>query len=212
MHLGFFSVALLLGNVLASPVEKQLSAKEIANTNVKQLKTRDTQVIDRYIKKISDDLVVIKNTIRGLPSGGTQEEANDHALRLLDQYQKLNKDIRDGSRDIRRGPSVTYIETALLLTGVNSFATLITEAVNAIMTENAKRMIWTAGKQDAQKRFYTELVSASEGCTNFGDAMVSRIPGLDQGVATIFKNAFINLIEPAVTVSLQSVPNYSASR
>jgi hypothetical protein len=200
MHFGFLSVALLFGGVFASPVEKQLSARATTATDAKQIITRDTSVIDKYIKKVSDDLENIKTTIRALPSGGTQEDANYHALRLLDKYKALNNDIRNGARDIRRGPSVNVIETAILLTGVNSFASLITDAVNAIMTENAKRMIWTAGKQDAQQRFFIELENASEACTNFGDALVSKLPLLEQGVASLFKTAFVNLIEPAVTV------------
>jgi hypothetical protein len=202
MHFGFFSVALLFGSVIASPVETQLHAKNTLVTDEKNLRTRDTSVIDRYIKRMTDQLTYLKNTIRSLPSGGTQDDANRGAMQLLDLHKRLNNDMRDGAREIRKGPSVNAIEAVVLLTGINSFSNLISDVVLSMTSENVKRMIWTAGKQDAQKRFYSELVAAQDACIAISDAMMGKMPLIDLAAANIIKNSFVSLLEPAVSVRL----------
>jgi hypothetical protein len=207
MHLGIFSVALLFSSVFALPVEKQLLEQDVSPDTTKQLATRDTSVIERAHKALTSDLNMIKSTIRGLPSGGSESIANMHSRRLLDQYVQLNNDIRDGAYNIRKGPSVGQVETLMLSTTIGAFTTLISEVTTGMTSENTKRMIWTAGQRAAQDRFAQELATSSAAVTMYGDAIISRLPVIDQLVANTFKSAFLNLVEPGVRVSLPSTEN-----
>jgi hypothetical protein len=196
MHLGIFSVALLCSSVFALPIDKQLAS-------------RDLTVIDKYFKSISSDLNMIKSTIKGLPNGGSESIANIHAKRLLDQYTQLNHDIKEGSLAVKKGPGVFTLELVPLTTSLTSFSSLTTDVVNGMMSENTKRMIWTAGKKQAQDRFAQELANASGTVTSFGDAIISKLPILEQGIANWAKSIFLGIMEPSVRVSLPSIGDKS---
>jgi hypothetical protein len=157
MRFELFSVAaLLLGSVVASPVENDA--------------TKDAAYLETYLKKMSSDLAIIKSTIRALPSGGDATVANRESQRLLNLLITNNQDVQNGAREIRRGP----VLRDYAITELTTLQSQLRDVMSGLITENTKRMIWTAGKQAAQDRFYQEIRASSDAARELGDAMTSK--------------------------------------
>jgi hypothetical protein len=192
MHFSFLSFTLLIGSVAALPITVPLVAK------------RDTAVVDAYLARMSADLQVLKISLKGLPSGGSQDVANQKARKLLDELRTLGHTMETGGSAVKGGPSIGAFETIGLTSQVTSMSSLVNDVTVGFNTENTKRMIWFAGKKEAQNQFAIELTRNSRAYADFAAALISKLPVLEQGLAGVFKSAFGSLIQPAVTVSLLS--------
>jgi hypothetical protein len=158
MRFGLFTLAaLLVGSVAALPVENS-AAKENAF------------VVDLYLRKMSSDLSIIKTTIKGLPSGGDVNLANREAQKLLNLLIANNQDVQNGAKEIRRGLPLREVS----VTDLNTLQSQMRDVMNGLLTENTKKMIWTAGKQAAQDRFYQEIRNSADAARELGDAMTAK--------------------------------------
>jgi hypothetical protein len=193
MQFGLLTLIVLIASVAALPFERTLATR------------RDTSVIDVYLTRMSADLQVLKLDLRGLPSGGSREIANQRALNLLDELKKLGRTMEAGINAVRGGPSVTALETIGLTGSVTSMSSLVSDVTAGFNTENTKRMIWFAGKKEAQNSFAQELARNSKAYSNFANALISKLPVLEQGLAGILKSGVGALVEPAVAVCLPSL-------
>jgi phosphosulfolactate synthase (CoM biosynthesis protein A) len=189
MHFSFLALSLLVGSVVTFPIKTSAVTR------------RDTTIADAYLTRMSADLQTLKVSLKSLPSGGSQDIATQRAKRLLEELKTLGRTMEVGARDVRTGPSVTALETLSLTGQVTMMSSLVNDVTVGFNTENTKRMIWTAGKKDAQKEFAQELARNSRAYSNFATSLISRLPVLEQGLAGIFKSAFGALVEPAVAVS-----------
>jgi hypothetical protein len=192
MRLAFLTLSVLLGSVAALPITTPYLAR------------RDTSVIDRYLARMSSDLQVLKSSLNALPKGGSQEVANQKALTLLEQLKSLGRTMETGTTAVRSGPSVLALETLGLTTRATSMSNLINDVTTGFNSENTKKMIWFAGKREAQYQFADQLSRNSRANRNFATALIERLPMLEQGLAGVLKTALGALVEPAVQVSLSS--------
>jgi hypothetical protein len=191
MRFGLFSVALLAGSVVALPTQTEES-----NT------AAENHPLDTYLKKMSSDLTIIKNNIRMLPTGGDVAAANREAQRLLDLLIANNLDAQEGAREIRRSPALRADQTTTLLGDLTSLQGLMKDVMNGLITENTKRMIWTAGKRAAQERFYKEIKNSADAAREIGDAMNSKLNLVVAGtVGNTVKAFWQSIYQPALTVS-----------
>jgi len=200
MRFGFLSIPLLIGTGIALSLEGPPTGKDLSHIEVNRTKAKDAAVVDNWLNRISGSLSYTKTIINGLPRGGDMETANREALRLLDQLVKLSRELSDGARDIKNGPSISAIEAGVLLLSINNMSSLTSDCVNGLMTENTKMMVWTAGKQNAQNRFASELKLFSKANQDFTAAMTSKVPPANQGVGAILKAGFNSIIDPAIKV------------
>jgi phosphosulfolactate synthase (CoM biosynthesis protein A) len=189
MHFGYLTLSVLIGSVAAFPVKIPIVTR------------RDTSVIDAYLTRMSADLQTLKMSLRNLPSGGTQDVANQKAKSLLEELKTLGRTMEIGANAVRNGPTVGALETIGLTGEVTMMSSLVNDVTAGFNTENTKRMIWFAGKREAQSQFAKELSRNSRLYGNFATVLISKLPVLEQGLAGIFKSAFGSLVEPAVSVS-----------
>jgi hypothetical protein len=190
MRFGLFSIAFLLGSAVARPTALQLDR-------------RDTTVIEAHLKKLTADLTILKNTLKTLPTGGDKAAADREAKKLLSQLVDHNRDQRDGAVGIKRTQPMKMGEDGRVVSEINALSNLMHDVLGGFATENTKKMIWTAGKRDAQQRFASELKVSADGARELSDIMISK---LSSSVLTLagqsFKTAFSSLFQPTLSVSL----------
>jgi len=200
MRFGFLSIPLLIGTGIALSIEGPPTGKDISHIEATRAKAKDAAIVDNWLNRISSSLTSTRAIINGLPHGGDVETANREALRLLDQLVRLSRELSDGARDIKNGPSISAVEAGLLLLSINNMSSLTSDCVKGLITENTKMMVWTAGKQNAQNRFASEIQLFQKANQNFTDAMTSKVPTANQGVGAILKAGFNSIIDPAIKV------------
>jgi hypothetical protein len=197
MHFAFLPLGLLIGSVAAYP------------TATPTVTRRDTSAIDNSLSRISANLQTLKYTIKTLPSGGSWEAANQKAQTLLDQLRTLDRTLESAVTAVKKGPTVGALEAVYVAAEVSTMSNLVSDVTTGFNTENTKKMIWYAGKKEAQSQFAQELARNSKVHDQFAAAIISKLPAMNQGLAGGIKSAFGALIQPAVIVRL---PSTSRSR
>jgi hypothetical protein len=192
MRFAFLSLGLLIGSASASPIASPLEAR------------KDNSVIDAYLTRMSADLQALKHTLKTLPTGGSRDVANQKALTLLDQLRTFGRTMESGIVPVKAGPAVNSVEALTLVGEVSSMTSLVSDVNTGFMQENTKKLIWVAGKKEAQNRFAQELTKNAKLHDHFSAALISKLPVLNQGLAGVMKSGFGAIAQPAIAVSLFS--------
>jgi hypothetical protein len=123
----------------------------------------------------------------------TTQGSDRIAAALIARNHDLIEDLRFGSREIRHGPSVNSYEALLLMQSVGSITQGLQSAVNGWI--DSKRLIVAAGRKAV---VLDELIAAEEASDVFSDAMIAKLPVLNQPLAQQFKANVNRIIGLAV--------------
>jgi hypothetical protein len=127
-------------------------------------------------------------------SGGDSYEAQSETNRLILLTNNVLQELWYGERDIKRGPSVNAVETVILIQSVNNLTNMVKIAANGWI--DSKRMVVAGGKKFEVLEL---LLNASQGTSNYCDAIISKLPAFDQPLAVSWKTPLISLIESAIS-------------
>jgi hypothetical protein len=154
---------------------------------------RDSRVIDASIKRVTNSLQRLVLEFKQRKPSSTAQDMDRIATALISRNRDLIQDLRFGSREIRRGPSATSYEALLLMQSAASITQGLQGAVNGWI--DAKRVIVMAGRKAA---VLDELIAAEEASDVFSDAMIAKLPVLNQPLAQQFKTNVNRIIDLAV--------------
>jgi hypothetical protein len=137
--------------------------------------------------------------VRIRPKGGDQNEARRQTNILLSLARQVVSDARQGSRDIRYGPQVGYLESLNLLGPVTNLGGLITTATNGWTDSNVQDMVKAAGMRADVQRVLKETADVMR---ETGDAIVGKLPILDGAgpIANTIAQSYISLVDNALKV------------
>jgi hypothetical protein len=178
MRLTIIPFLCLLGSVIAIPIE---------------LAPRDSSVIERSLKRVLNSMTKLDNGMKQRRSGGDTREAQKETNGLVQLGKDLVEELRLGSREVRRGPAVNSFEAIALLQGIDNLTRVLQSITNGWI--DSKRMVLAAGSKATVLNL---LLDASEGSTVFSDAIISKLPLLEQTLGQQFKTTFTMIIEMAI--------------
>lgn len=187
MRFTFFSVACILGSAIAAPIET-------AETAVTA--TSDIKLVANYFARLTTTLGSIDSAMRSRPSGGDTAEAQRQTDNLLSLTNKAIEELRLGSRDIRRDqPTIGSLEGMTLMTPLNNLSTQLQRVADG--WTSSKDMVVAAGKKSA---VLNTMLDASEATIVFSDAIIQKIPLVEQYIGQGYKTQFMNIIEKTIQI------------
>jgi hypothetical protein len=179
MQFNLFLVLGLAASAIAAPV---------------QLETRDTAVIDASVRRISNALTRLDSAFKSRRPGGDVREAEKSTDNFLVLHREVVEELRFGSREVRRGPNVNAFEALQLYQRVDGVTKLLQSVVDG--WKDSKRIVVTAGKKNV---VLDELLTASEASQQFAEAIIQKLPLLEQGAGQTFKQQHFRILETAIT-------------
>jgi hypothetical protein len=186
MRFRLFTALFLAGSAIASPAHFE-PAK------------RDASAINRTLQRLTNSVNTFVTAVRIRPKGGDQNEARRQTNILLGLARQVVSDARQGSRDIRYGPQVGYLESLNLLMPVTNLGSLITTATNGWTDNNVQEMVKAAGMRSDVQRVLKETADVMK---ETGDAIVGKLPILDGAgpIASAITQSYISLVDNALKV------------
>jgi hypothetical protein len=186
MRFGFLTAVCLIGGAIAFPIKSD-SEK------------RDISAINRSNQRISNSINQFITAIRLRPRGGDVNEARRQTNVLLGLANQIVYDSKQGTREIRAGPHVAYLEALSLLGPITNMGNLITTATNGWTDANVQEMVKVAGMRTNVLRV---LRDTSDAMKENGDAIVGKLPVLDGAgtIATQVTHALVSLVDNAIRV------------
>jgi hypothetical protein len=185
MRLAIFPVLFILHNAIAAPIPKSSS----------QLAARDIQVVANALTNVSRELNILENGMRSRPRGGTIDEARRITDDLLAQSRRAIDVLREGARDIRRGPNLKADEGLTLIPTLNTMTKQLQAASDG--WTNAKDMAVAAGMKAA---ILNMMLDASEGVIVFADVVIGKLPYIEQPLGRQYQRQFAEIIERCIKV------------
>jgi hypothetical protein len=179
MHLGYISIVFLIGGVLTAPIQST---------------ALDATAADAAFKRISNSMAKLAATMKSRPDGGSEEQAQQITNKYIELAKEGLEDVRFSTREVRRGPSITQTETLKLAMAIDPIGNTFKSITKGWI--DSKEMIVAAG---AKKQVKSLLVEGSEGLIGFTEAVISKLPKIDQRLAQVLKNQFVDVLEPAIT-------------
>jgi hypothetical protein len=175
------SVLCLIGSALAAP------AAQWGATPVSKVSVTDT------IKKISEKLDRLDKALKSRPSGGDFNRAKTTTENLLYLTRDVIEESRSGSRAIRAGPSINYVESLTIGTSLTSMSTTLQSTTTQWI--GSKQMVLAAGLKN---EVYNTLLDASDAITVFSDTLISKLPPGTGTLGQMTKAQFVTIIELGV--------------
>lgn len=178
MRLGHFSLAFLIGSVLTAPTRST---------------ALDSTIAEAAFKRISSAMAKLDTAMKSRPTGGTQEEAREMTDKFISLAKEGLDEVRFSTREVRRGPSITQAETLKLSMAIDPIGNTFKSIAKGWIS--SMEMIIVAG---AKRQVGTLLIEGSEGLIGFIDALIGKLPKIDQWLAQSLKNQFVDVLEPAI--------------
>jgi hypothetical protein len=186
MRFGIITIACLTGSAIAFPFQSGPQR-------------RDVSVINRSFQRLTNSLNMFIAAIKVRPKGGDVNEARRQTNKLLGLAHQVISDARQGSKEIRAGPQVVYLEGLSLLGSVTNLGNLITTATNGWTDSNVQDMVKASGMRNDVLRTLKETADSMK---ENGDAIIAKLPILDGAgaIANAVAQTFVSLVDNAIKV------------
>jgi gas vesicle protein len=179
MHLSSILVAVLIGGAIAAPT---------------QLIERDSSVADAAFKRILKSMTKLDDAMKKRPRDGDEADARKISNNFIELAKEGMDEVRFSTREVRRGPAISQSEAIKLALAIPAIGDTFKSITKGWI--DSKDMIVLAG---LKKQIKALLVEGSEGLIGFTEAVITKLPKIDQKMAQLMKTAFVDVLEPAIS-------------
>jgi len=136
------------------------------------------------IKRLDNDLKAVRPK---------QAEPKGQINNLLADDWEITNELKLSAQEIRRAASITAVESVTMITSVRKLSPLTQSVVDGWI--DAKPMVKNAGRT---RDVLNALLNASDAMAEFSDAIVSRLPKLEQALGTAYKSQMSSIVDGAI--------------
>jgi hypothetical protein len=178
MRFNIISAVCLVGSVIATPIE---------------LTTQDISVVDAAMRRVSSTMQNLDIALRRLGPYKDAGEADAQITWVLPYAQGLIDDLRFGSREIRRGPTVNTAEALSLPQKTDTMFKQLQSVITGV--RSARPIAIAAGKK---LWVLDTLMNGSDAMREFFDAIISKLGPVEAGLSLGTKQQFLRAFDAVV--------------